>query len=102
MKLQIDDLREALMSGIQGIIEGKDLSATQALIAAGWIPPIDLWPDVTETAPGAEERVMVWGGAQIRFGYRDTLGNWRGLHHSHMTSTPTKWVPIPTRKGQDE
>lgn len=55
---------------------------------------VDLpWREIL-SAP-AETLVLVYGNGPTRFGYLDSLGNWRARFHGPLKSHPTYWMPIP-------
>lgn len=55
---------------------------------------VDLpWREIL-SAP-AETLVLVHGNGPTRFGYLDSLGNWRARFHGPLKSHPTYWMPIP-------
>lgn len=54
---------------------------------------VSAWRTI-DSAP-TEARILVWGGAAIRFGIKDKLGNWRATFHGPIKVKPTHWMPLP-------
>lgn len=47
-----------------------------------------------ESAP-LNTKLIIWGGAAVRFGILDEMGNWRAVFHGRIKVKPTHWMPLP-------
>lgn len=81
-----DDLHLVYMKGFD---DGKRYVVKDSLQT-----PVQEWLPI-ETAPTGI-KVLLYGGAPIRFGVKDELGNWRASHGGRVKVTPTHWQPLPT------